>query len=449
MKKEYALITQPLEYDEEEYKILNDKPYRYLALIVLFLFVSVFVVWGSLAPLSSAVHASGQVSVTGNKKIIQHYEGGIVENILVQDGQKVKANQVLIQLEKTKFQSELEITRVQLLESLAKEARLIAERDDMQEIVFPQELLNESNTVKQRMMSAQQGEFRARKKLLEDDETISEQRIEQMQNQIDGIIAIIKSKQDLLVSYTEEINEWENLYEQQLTDKIHMRDIIREKVRSEGEVANFQAEIAKIEVQMSEIESEMILKRQDFLRGVLSELSDTQRKIIELEAHQVFLKDALERTEIRSPVDGTVVDLRVHTIGAVIGSGLQLMDIVPENERLIIDAKVATHEVNYIHEGMDAEVRFAGFAHIRSLKMVRGEVYEVSADALVEQTSRVPYYGVKIKILPEGEQELARNHLTIKPGMPADAMIITGSRTLLEYLIQPFENLFIRGFREQ
>ena len=299
------------------------------------------------------------------------------------------------------------------------------------------------------MMNAQQSEFVARKKLLDDSEIVSAQRIEQLRNQVEGIDAVTQSRQDLLLSYVEEISEWENLFEQQLVDKMRLRDITREKVRIEGEIANYGAEVARIEVQISEIESQMIVSRQEFLRTVLAELSDTQRSIAELRARTNTLKDSLARAEIRSPVDGTVLNLNVHTLGAVITPGSPILDIVPANEKLIIDGKVATHEINYVDTGMNADIQFAGFAHVRSLKAVQGEVYEVSADALVDAATQMPYYGVKIRLTDKGQEELARNKLEIKPGMPADAMIVTGSRTLLEYLIQPFENLFIKGLREQ
>lgn len=449
MEKKYELIVQPLEYDSEEFATLNDRPYRLLALIVLGLFVLAFGIWGSLAPLSSAVAAIGQVSVSGNRKMIQHLEGGIVEQILVKDGDHVKQGQLLVSLEKIQFQSELEIASAQLLESLAKEARLVAERDDAPDITFPQELLTNSDAISQSMMHAQQSEFIARKKLLDDSEIVSAQRIEQLRNQVEGIDAVTQSRQDLLLSYVEEISEWENLFEQQLVDKIRLRDITREKVRIEGEIANYGAEVARIEVQISEIESQMIVSRQEFLRTVLAELSDTQRSIAELRARTNTLKDSLARAEIRSPVDGIVLNLNVHTLGAVIAPGSPILDIVPANEKLIIDGKVATHEINYVNTGMNADIQFAGFAHVRSLKAVQGEVYEVSADALVDTATQIPYYGVKIRLTDKGQEELARNKLEIKPGMPADAMIVTGSRTLLEYLIQPFENLFIKGLREQ
>ena len=381
--------------------------------------------------------------------VVQHLEGGIVEQILVKDGDSVKQGQLLVSLEKIHFQSELEIANAQLLESLAKEARLIAERDDAPDIAFPQELLTNTDAISQSMMNAQQSEFVARKKLLDDSEIVSAQRIEQLRNQVEGIDAVTQSRQDLLLSYVEEISEWENLFEQQLVDKMRLRDITREKVRIEGEIANYGAEVARIEVQISEIESQMIVSRQEFLRTVLAELSDTQRSIAELRARTNTLKDSLARAEIRSPVDGTVLNLNVHTLGAVITPGSPILDIVPANEKLIIDGKVATHEINYVDTGMNADIQFAGFAHVRSLKAVQGEVYEVSADALVDAATQMPYYGVKIRLTDKGQEELARNKLEIKPGMPADAMIVTGSRTLLEYLIQPFENLFIKGLREQ
>lgn len=428
---------------------LDDRPYRVLTFIVLGAFVAIFGIWAALAPLSSAVPAIGKVSVEGKRKVIQHLEGGIVSEILVRDSQKVKQGELLVRLDDTRWRSELEIVRAQYLESLAKMSRLEAEKDRREAVRFPAELGENPTPFMRQMMEAQNREFIARQKLLRDEDQVMEQRIEQLENQVRGLRAILESKEELLTSYQEETKEWQKLYDQQLIDKMRLRDVIREKTRAEGEIANIRSEIAKVRVQITEVKSQNALRHQDFLKGVLAELSDVERRVTENRARIVVLQDMIVRSEVASPVEGIVVNLQVHTIGAVVAPGRPIVEVVPEGEALIIEGRIAPQEVNYIHKGMRAEVRFAGFSHIKSLKPVIGELVEVSADSLYDEAMRGYYYTVKIRLLPEGMAELARNHLEIMPGMPADAMILTGERTLLQYIVKPFKNMFIKGLREQ
>lgn len=427
----------------------NDRPYRTLSVIVLTLFISIFGIWAALAPLSSAVPATGKVIAEGNRKVIQHLEGGIVSEILVKDGDKVSVNQPLIRIDTTRMRSELEIVNVQHLEALARISRLRAERDKDVKITFAPELIaSEAFFVKQ-MIEQQTREFNARKKALQDEEYVMQQRIEQLQNQVNGLEATLKSREELLISYTEEVKEWQKLYEQQLIDKMRLRDVTREKTQVEGEIASIKSDISRLQVHITEIKTQNTLRKQDFLKEVLAELSDMERRALEHRARIESLLDVIERSDVRSPVDGIVVNMKIHTIGAVISPGNAIMDIVPNTAGLIIDGKVAINEVNYVHNGLRAEVLFSGFSHIKSIKPVIGELIEVSADSLYDQATNSFYYSVKIRLLPEGIKELERHNLQIMPGMPADAMILTGKRTLLQYMIKPFKNMFIKGLREE
>ncbi len=428
----------------------EDRHYRWLGLIVLAILVGVLGIWGGLAPLSSAIPASGKVSVSSSNRIIQHLEGGIVKAILVRDGDTVKASQKLIDLDSTQANAQLEIVLSQYYENLGLESRLIAERDGRASIAFSPEMDTMAfPSARTLIMDAQQREFNARRQQLSDEKQILLERMEGYRNQIAGLEAIIESKSVLSGSYEDEIAEWEVLYQQQLIDKIRLRDIKREKVRTDGEIANAKSEIARLKAQISETEAQITAQKQNFHKEVVAELSDVQARLADNRARLAALRDTLQRTSIVAPVDGVVTNMQIHTLGGVIPPGKPIMEIVPEGELLVIEGKVAATEIANVHSGLRAEIRFPGFAHIKSLNVVTGEVIHIAPDAVMDEDTRALYYPVKIRVTYEGQQELLRNHLSIQPGIPADVMIVTASRTFLDYIIQPFKNMFVRAFNEQ
>lgn len=428
----------------------DDRPYRRLGLIVLGLLIGVFGIWGSLAPLNSAIPASGKVSVASNNRTIQHLEGGIVKSILVKDGDAVAAGQTLIELDGTQANAQLQITLAQYYENLGLESRLIAERDGVGSVTFDPDMNTMENSAERTMiMEAQRREFSARAKHLIDEKRVLSERIEQLRNQIQGHEALIAAKSTLSRSYDDEIKEWEVLFQQQLIDKMRLRDIKREKVRTDGDIATSHAEIARAKAQMSEIQAQMISQKQTFMKDVLAELSDTQAKLADNRARLAALRDALKRTKITAPVSGIIANLQFHTIGGVVAPGKPILEIVPEGEALIIDGKVAATDIANVHVGLKAEIRFPGFAHIKSLNVVMGEVIQIAPDAIMDEATKMFYYPAKIRVTAEGQKELLRNHLTIQPGIPADVMVVTASRTFMDYMIQPFKNMFVKAFNEQ
>lgn len=428
----------------------DDHYYRRLGLIVLALLIGVFGVWGALAPLSSSVAASGKVSVASSNRIIQHLEGGIVKTILVKDGDSVKTGQVLMELDTTQSNGQLDIVLAQFYENLGLEARLIAERNEAKAVVFSPDMNEMQNAAGRSMiMEAQRREFNARAKQLMDEKQVLSERIEQFRNQIEGLEAIISSKSSLSASYNDEIKEWEVLYAQQLIDKMRLRDIKREKVRTDGDIANAKTEIARVKAQISEMQAQMIAQKQNFMKEVVAELSDTQAKLADNRARLGVLKDTLNRTKIMAPVSGIIANLQVHTIGGVVSPGKPILEIVPEGEALIVEGKVAATDIANVRVGLKAEIRFPGFAHIKTLNIVMGEVIQIAPDAIVDETTKALYYPAKIRVTSEGQKELLRNHLTIQPGIPADVMIVVSSRTFMDYMIHPFKNMFTKAFNEQ
>ncbi|MDD2784866.1 MAG: HlyD family type I secretion periplasmic adaptor subunit [Sulfuricurvum sp.] len=428
----------------------EDRHYRRLGLIVLRLLVGVFGVWSAFAPLSSAVAASGKVSVASSNRMIQHLDGGIVKAILVKDGDTVKVGQELIELDSTQANAQLQIILSQYYENLGTESRLIAERDGKSFITFSPDMDKMQNSAARTMiMEAQRREFTARAQQLIDEKQVLTERIEQLHNQVDGLEATIASKSSLSNSYDGEIKEWEVLYQQQLIDKMRLRDVKREKVRTDGDIANAKAEIGRAKAQISEVQAQMIADKQKFIQQVVSELSDVQAKLSDNRARLFALQDTLKRTKMVAPVEGIVTNLQIHTIGGVVPSGKPVMEIVPEGEPLIIDARIAATDIVNVHVGLKAEIRFPGFSHIKSLNTVMGEVIQIAPDTVVDETTKSLYYPAQIRVTAEGQKELLRNHLSIQPGIPAEVMIVVASRTFLDYIIHPFKYMAARAFNEQ
>jgi epimerase transport system membrane fusion protein len=230
---------------------------------------------------------------------------------------------------------------------------------------------------------------------------------------------------------------------------MRLRDIKREKVRTDGDIANAKSEIARAKAQISEIQAQMIAQKQNFTKDVVAELSDVQARLGDNRARLAALQDAMDRTKVVAPVAGVVTNLQVHTVGGVTPAGKPILEIVPEGEALIIEGKVAATDIASVRVGLKAEIRFPGFAHVKSLNIVMGEVIQIAPDAVVDEASKMLYYPVKIRVTSEGQTELLKNHLSIQPGIPADAMIVTASRTFLDYMIHPFKSMFTKAFNEQ
>ncbi|OYZ56701.1 MAG: hypothetical protein B7Y17_06745, partial [Sulfuricurvum sp. 24-42-5] len=270
MKQEF--LTEVVKSPEQPTPQTNDKGYRKLGWIVLGLFVGVFGLWAALAPLESAVPASGKVIVASSNQIIQHLEGGIVKSIHVSDGAQVKKGDDLIVLDDTQAASQLNIIESQYYEALALESRLIAERDHKSTITFSPELTNVDAKTRTIITENQRREFSARAFASDNEIAILTQRIEQMKNQIDGLQSIVESKTALARSYRDEVKEWEVLYAQQLIDKIRLRDIKRQVLTTEGEVANAKADIARLKAQINEINTQKLSIKANFIKDVVSQL---------------------------------------------------------------------------------------------------------------------------------------------------------------------------------
>lgn len=398
--------------------------------------------WMGFAPLASSSVAIGQVSADLGKKTIQHLEGGKVTEILVKDGDKVKKGQLLIKLRDVQIQAQLDILRAQYQDTVALFARLQAQRDEKYFIDNPSELID-LDAIKD-----QKNIFAATIKSMADEKTIMKSRVIQITNQISGLKSLMNSKEIRIISLKEEISEWQDLYEQRLVDKQRLRELEREKNIVDGDLANTKSEISKLQEQISELKNQQLLRVKEFKNETLQRYVEAKSLVSDLKSKIIANEDILQRTNITSPIDGTVVGLTIHTVGAVISPANPVLEVIPNDAKLLVLAQVQTTDIDKVKVGLLSEVRFSAF-NLQQAQSVEGKVIHVSADSFIDEATGAPYYKAKIELTKDGIESLKENKFFLLPGMPAEVMIQTGERTTLSYLIKPFADMLTRSFNEE
>jgi len=419
-----------------------DAPKR-IGLLIFFLVFGVFGIWSVVAPLDGAAHAPGTVIVRSNKQLVQHLEGGIVSEIRARNGDVVKAGDPLLILDNTQSLAQLEIANAQYIALRALEARLIAERDKLDEIVFPPELAS-SDANSRAEIASQQQLFLTRRASLAGSVEVLEQRIGQLQSQLQGLRALKESKEDLAKSFDEELRDISALLAEGFADKNRLRELERQAALLRGEAAELTASISSTEIQMGETRLQILQLEREFQNDVATQLADTQTRVKDAYERVTALRDIVVRTVITAPVDGVVNGMQIHTVGGVVPPGTALAEVVPQNEELVIEARVSPIDIDRVAEGQEAMIRFSAFS--RSVPTIFGSVANVSADAFYDQNTGASYYTARIEVTPEGLAELG--DLTLIPGMPAEAFINTGSRTFMQYLLKPLTDSLARSFIE-
>lgn len=421
----------------------DDMPTRIIGFVIVMLVFVGFGGWSATAPLDSAALAQGVVIVEGNRKTIQHLEGGIIKQLYVKDGDSVRAGDPLILLDDTQARAELQILRGQLYVALAREARLVAERDQDSEIRFAEKLsVSDERALDATNLEKQQ--FVARKLSIDGEIAVLQQRVAQLKAQVEGLSALIASKKTRIASYKEEILDNEALLSEGFVDKKRLRDLQRLQESLIGEVAEHQSNVAGVTVQIGEAELQILQIKKNFRTEVVERLSETQSTLFDIYERIAAVEDRVERSVVTAPVSGVVLGLGFHTLGGVVSPGTPILDIVPESGELIIEAQVSPADIDRVSIGLTADVRFSVFKSAIT-PVVVGEVVSLSADRLLNEDGS-PYYLAQVKLVPESVQELDNTPLV--PGMPAEVLINTGARTLLEYLVQPATDAFARSMIE-
>jgi HlyD family type I secretion membrane fusion protein len=421
---------------------------RIAGLATIAIFFGAFGTWAAIAPVSSAAVAPGVVVVQSNRKTVQHLEGGIIKEILVKEGDHVKEGQVLVRLDDTQARSSLQLLQGRYWAARTLEARLIAERDGADVISFPEELRPVADDpIAGTMMATQVNLFNARREAMQGQIDILQQQIRQQNEQIEGLEAQQRSEQQQIVLIKEESASAEELFVKGLERKSRLLALKRAIHNLEGSRAGHIADIARIKQQIGEAELKILDLKNQRISEVLKELRDTQSELTETTERLSAARDVVARTEVRAPRDGIVVGLQVHTVGGVIPPGGSALEIVPQDEKLIIEAQVRPEDIESVHTGLRAEIRLVG-SNPRDVPLLDGTVTYVSADRLSDPQGRFPpYYKANIEVDPKSLAQ--EGQINLFPGMPAEVMIVTGERTPLEYFLQPITVGIERAVRER
>ncbi len=428
----------------------DDRPIRRLGLIFVIAVFGVFGGWAALAPLESAALAPGTIMVEGYRKTVQHLEGGIIKTLQVRDGDTVAKDQVLVTLDDTQWRAQLEVLRGQYFIAASREARLIAQRDGLDKVQYPPDLLARQGDPRvQEAIHLQNQTFTVRRQAQEGEIAVYQRQIEQLRAKASGLRAQKESRDRLVASYRGELADFQNLLKEGFTEKQKVRDLERNLAQNEGQQGELLSTIAATDLAVSETELKILQLKKELQREVAKEMSEAEANLSEVREKIQSLEATVARTVVRAPDAGMVLGLAVHTIGAVVQPGGRILDIVPQNGKLIVEAQVSPIDIDRVKVGQTAEVRFSAFKTRETPKM-EGKLIGLSADKLVDESKqdKPSYYLARVEVTPEGFRDLAKHHLELVPGMPAEVLINTGSRTLLQYLSRPLMDTFARSFIE-
>jgi len=412
-------------------------------LLVLAVFFGSLSAWAALAPLQSAAIAPGIVSVETQRKSVQHLEGGIVRSVHAREGQAVQAGEALLTLDTTRVNADHEIVKARLLVALARGARLEAERDAQEHINWPDKLSTLAvpdaiDTLKRREQQA----LESLEKQIRGERFTLYHQAEQTRIERAGLESVIGSLEVQRRTLSEEEEDLKQLVAKGFEGKSRLLLLQREREELRTSVLSSQSSIERLGRREQELEQEMQLVETRRRNQVIDELQQLDSEISGLQEQLLALRDVLDRTEITSPISGVVVALQPLSRGAVIGPGESLMDIVPNDERLVIEARVNPLDIDQVHAGQRAEVRLSAFNQRHTLP-VNADVLTVSADHFTDERSGASYFLARVALDDEDVVDLP-----VTPGMPVEVLILTGERTTLDYLLQPLMQSFNRAFRE-
>lgn len=403
--------------------------------------------WATTTEFSGAVIAQGQLVVDSNVKKVQHPTGGVVGEVRVRDGSPVKAGDIVLRLDETQTRANLAIVTKALDDLGARQAREEAERDGQAEISFPEQLLsrmNEQDVAK--VVNGERTQFSVRRQTRDGQRSQLRERITQLREETTGYDSQIASKVKQVEWITKELEGVNQLWQQNLVPYTRVTTLEREKERLEGERGQLVASIAQSKGKMAEIELQILQIDQDMRTEVGKDLADIRGKIAELVEKRVSAEDQLKRIDIRAPQSGFVHQLTVHTVGGVVSPGEQIMLIVPSLDLLNVEAKIQPQDIDQVHIGQIALVRFSSFSQ-RTTPELDGTVNQISADVSEDQKTGTRYYTLRIGVSPS---QIARlGNLKLIPGMPVEAFIQTSPRTVMSFLTKPLSDQIAHSFREK
>ncbi|MEL6364623.1 MAG: HlyD family type I secretion periplasmic adaptor subunit [Pseudomonadota bacterium] len=422
-----------------------------LAASVVLLFFGVLGGWAATARLESGAAAPGVVSIANARKAIQHLEGGIVADIRAREGELVSAGEIILVLADTQAQAGFDVYLERRRALAARIARLEAEWIGRDVVAYPSWLTADaSDPAVADLIASQNDVFAARRQSMTGRADVLEARISQLQEQIAGLEAQIGAANDQMALIDQEIADISTLVDQGLAVKTRLTTLQREKAALEGRLGDFKASIARAEAAIGETRLQIMAQEDDLRSAVAEEIDEARTELSTIVQQIIQSEDVLERTAVRAPVSGRILNSQIATVGGVVRPGETLMEIVPETDELVVTARISPFDIDIVRSGLTAKVNLSAFSQ-RTLPQITGLVRDVSADVLTDEATGEGYYEAEIAVdFAEIEALSARDRTEYEllPGMPADVLIVTGERTVLQYLMDPLIDTFRRSFRE-
>jgi HlyD family type I secretion membrane fusion protein len=399
--------------------------------------------WAAQASLAGAAIAPGQIAVKRQVKEVQHRDGGIIAEIRVSNGDRVREGDVLVKLDETDTRVELSIIRSQLTELTGVYSRLQAERDGEAEVAFPEGFGSTDGT--SGVIAGEMKLFLDNRAMRDSQKEQLSLQAEQLRDQIKGMEAQLASNQAEHTLLLDDITLMRKLLERKLTEGSRVRQMERELARIEGQRGEIESRVAQARGQISETELKILAIDQELKATAQTQIRDIDARIAELREREIAAVDRLSRTELRAPVSGLVYDLAVHTVGGVIGSGETILSLVPEDEEMMVEVRVSPTDIDQVTIGQPARLRLTAFNQ-RTTPEFEGHVTAMAAAATRDPVSGRDFYLGTVEITsdlaPLGDK-------TLIPGMPVDVLLVTGERSALSYLVKPFADQMAKAFREE
>jgi HlyD family secretion protein len=418
-----------------------------LGLVASLVLILGFGLWATMTRISGAIVAQGQIEVERDRQIVQHPDGGVVEDILVAEGATVAAGDTLLRLDGSALRSELTIVEGQLSELTGRAARLTAERDEAAILEFPAEIaaLAQGSVDVAAQLDGQRRLFEARRATLAEQRELLGRRIDQISAQSNGLAAQRAALTTQLDLIEQELASQQSLLDKGLAQAGTVLALERERARLEGQLGELAAEVARTEEQVTEIEIEISSLATRRREEATDELRQIGPMMLELAERRRALAERIDRLEIRAPVAGIVLGLQVTTPRAVLRPAEPVLYVIPQDRPLVITARIAPIHIDEVAVGQPAELVFAAFS-ARDTPHLSGKVTLVSADALTDSGTGATYYTAELQL--DAGEEARLGGRTLLPGMPVEVFLQTGRRTPLAYLVKPFTDYFARAFRE-
>jgi HlyD family type I secretion membrane fusion protein len=464
MKNRFALLLKrfsPNDLSDEEYSRLQDenaplpelkvsytdtRRIIHAGLLIVALFFGLGGVWISVAEISGAVIASGEIKVDTERKTVQHLEGGIVRAILVKNGSRVKVGQPLIELESSRVMAGVEQLRLQLAASALEIARLVTEKEMGVAPRWPESFPDISPEKFSELLESETKLFSSRRTSLDNQTGLLRKQIQQLKEQETSLGHRLSAQQDIIDALEEELAAKRPLLKERFIDKTAILSLERVLAENHGQLAQFQGSLAELRQRIAEYQLRISALEAEYQHEAVTRLSESQQRQSDRQQQLQPLLDASERLTVTASMDGEVVAMNVHSVGGVVAPGQALLDIVPEQSRLIVECRIQVKDITQVHDQQDADVQLLAFNQ-RTTPKIKGKVIYVSADRLLQNTGggQMSFYVVHVSV---DRAELENNKLYLTSGMPATVFIYTEPRTVLDYILEPLLERFDQALRE-